>query len=168
MPCPLEPHNTLNCSCPRESTMILGSDATLYPKAGCFRVGRVLLNARSLYSSIGEHVWEMLIHNPPGISQRMLFPDGGFNMICVCIKLEATGGGIAFALEPYIDNRLMPLTCVCRIQRAIRHYLERQKFEWRALAVMMAAHPRLGDQSCLQMIPEDVLCRQIIIPFLGR
>ena len=166
--CPNDP-NILNCSCPlqNDETMIMGADATLYPKAGCFRIGKVLYNARVLYHIMGKHIWELLLHNPVGVSKRRVFHDGRLNMYCVSIHLTVTGGGLAYVFEPFIDGNLMPSTCVRRIQRAMRHHLKRRRFEWRALAVMMATCPKLGEGSRLgQVIPEDVLCKQIIGAFL--
>ena len=162
--CPNDP-NILNCSCPlqRDETMIMGADATLYPKAGCFRMGKVLFNARVLYHSMGKHLWALLLHNPVGVSIRRVFHDGQLNMYCVSIHLTATRGGLAFLFEPFIGGTLMPSTCVRRIQRAMRRYLKRRRFEWRALAVMMATCPKLGEGSRLgQVIPEDVLWKQIV------
>jgi hypothetical protein len=47
---------------------------------------------------------------------------------------------------------------IWRIQRAMRRFLTlTRKWEGRALAVMMALHSRLGGQSCLNHLPDDVL-----------
>ena len=152
--------------------MILGTDATLYPKAGCLRVGRALYNIRGIYNSAGKHLWELLIHNPVGISKRTIFIDHSFTMYSMIIRLDATGTGMAFVFEPFIRGKWMPLTCVGIIQRPMRRFLllrKRQQLEHRALAVMMATHPRLGKESPLgQEISEDVLCKQIVLAFLMK
>ena len=162
--CPCNP-NILNCSCDHdiEQKMILSKDASFYPKAGCFRFGNVLYNAREFYQSLGGHLLELLIHNPTEISNRTVHTYAAFQQYALRINLHATGGSLVFFMNPCLrSNNLMPLACVRRIQKAMRRFLYR-RFEWRAQAVMMVTHWRLGMGSLMgQMIPEDIIIKNIV------
>ena len=136
------------------SEIIHGADASFYPKAGCFRMGKILYSARSCYSWFGRHMWEILIHNPGGVRQSCVYHS--YHSINVRV-----GTGISFYFMPTI-NGLLPSVHIRRIQRAMRMFLQR-KFEQRALAMTMGLHGRLGVTSCLSGLPEDIVARILAI-----
>ena len=153
-PCPVDDDVTL-CRCNlNASEMIHGTDASLYPKAGCFRVGKILYSAREFYNAFGRHMWEMFIHNPAGVSQRRVYRLGRLGLYSVKL-LVRSGTVIAFFSTPTV-NGLLPSVHIRRIQLAIRAFL-RWKFEQRALAMAMGLHERLGDRTCIGGLPAEIV-----------
>ncbi len=47
---------------------IHSADASYYPKACCFRLGRMLFDVRKFDKGLGKHFWETAVHNPPEFS----------------------------------------------------------------------------------------------------
>lgn len=163
------------CQCREESPMIHHGNASYYPKSGCFRMGRILFTARSI--RMGRHFWDLFIHLPPGTERRItpcpLYTAYHITLTTLTAPVVTTEThpvrkGMAIMFEPHLPSpnlpirRVMPMIFVWRIQRAIRSFL-RRKWEERALAVMMALHPRLGLNSHLAGVPGEVLkciCKQ--------
>jgi hypothetical protein len=141
--------------------MIHGTDASFYPKAGCFRLGSSLYPAREYFQTFGQHMWESFIHNPAGVSQRYLYNSSSrFKYRGLSFYMLA-GTGVSFYFLSTM-NGLMSSVHIRRIQRAMRLFLQR-KYEQRALATMMGLHGRLGDTSCLSGLPEDVLAKILVM-----
>jgi hypothetical protein len=154
------------CKCTQDpSRMIHGTDATLYPKAGCFRVGRSLYNTRLFYNSFGRHFWDLFIGNPAGICRRTVYLYSKHSIYYAALAIVQDGGvnrrvAVCFPIDPTIGG-VMPVVSVWRIQRAVRGFL-RHKFNQRALAVMMGLHSRLGCQCSLSCLPADVVSKNIL------
>ena len=141
---------TLCCCNLNPSEIIHGADASFYPKAGCFRMGKILYSARSVYGWFGRHMWEIIINNPGDVRQICVYRY--HHLINVRV-----GSGISFYFMPTI-NGLLPSVHIRRIQRAMRMFLQR-KFEQRALAMTMGLHGRLGVTSWLSGLPEDIVAK---------
>ena len=155
-PCPKDDVTLCRCSL-NMSEMIHGIDATFYPKAGCFRLGKSLYSARVYFETFGRHMWEIFIHNPAGVSQRYLYRSSRrFNYHGVAFYMIG-GTGVGFYFLSTI-NGLMPSVHIRRIQRAMRMFLQR-KYEQRALAMMMGLYERLGDNSRVSGLPEVIVAK---------
>ena len=158
-PCPVDDVTLCRCNL-NASEMIHGADASLYPKAGCFRVGKILYSAREFYNVFGRHMWEMFIHNPAGVSQRRVYLLGRFGLYSVKFIL-ISGTGISLFCTSTIHG-LLPSVHIRRIQRAIRAFL-RLKFEQRALAMAMGLHERLGERAGVSGLPVDIVAKILAI-----
>ena len=156
------------CRCsPGSREMIHSADASLYPQAGFFRIGRVLYNARKFYGKFGRHMWEMFIHNPTGVGRRYVYHRVRFGYYRMTYdetyglydETFGLGGGCGMSLgfNPTVNGVLLSVS-IRRIQRAMRVCLRRRQ-EARSLAVAMGLHERLGGRSCLLEVPVDVLGR---------
>jgi hypothetical protein len=130
--------------------MMHSETASVYPKAGCLRIGRSLYSIRGLYTAVGKHLWGRLICNDAQPHTQRYFMNNqlyvGFNMgegMCRCLKMDTTIAGVT------------PVVHVWRIQRAIRRTVQ-QRAEERALALSMGLHARLGSHSQMAELPADV------------
>ncbi len=144
------------CFCvPLQRTMIHSADASFYPKAGLFRVGKTLYNARSAVNFFGRHAWEAIIGNSAAIGKRRVFHLSGTHVYALNLRLVC-GTGMTVFFEPAINGKSLPSVYVRRIQRAVRCFLWRG-FESHRLALMMGLHTRLGVASCLADVPSELL-----------
>ena len=146
------------CLCDDDLNLKNGENASFYPRSGCFRVGRLLYNAREVW--MGTHFWDHFIRNP-GIS-KIVFTHTQGKKFNAWLRLTAESGlsGFEVFIDPTIGG-IFPVIYVWRIQRQIRRFL-RRSLEQRILAVMMSSHPLLGCQSCLANVPLDVMQEHII------
>ena len=144
------------CRCTdRGMGMLHSVDASLYPTAGLFRVGRTLYNGRE-FSTFGRHTWEVFISNAAGVSRRYVYCWTHYHLYGAFLQLQG-GLGVSFAFTPTV-NDMLPSVSVRRIHGVMRRFL-RRKWEGRALAVMMGLHGRLGSGSCVAEVPADMLCK---------
>ena len=153
--CPAE--NVLACRCPKNvNASVHSADASYYPRACLFRMGRRLFHVRMFDKGLGRHFWEMVVHNSPGLCSRTLYPDRLYHVQSLCFKLNApVRGGAAVPMQWNIAGVSL-VVHMWRIQRAVRAHL-RRRWEKRALAVAMAAHHRLGQDSLLAAYPTELL-----------
>ena len=148
--------DVIACTCKKNAfDVMLGKDASFYPKSGLFRVEGVLLNARKLEKSVGKHLWHLIVYNPINVSKRLVQLWPARSLYRLSLR-TTTGTGITALLSPTV-NGVFTFIHIRRIQRAIRRYLQRN-FETRAIPVAMALHPRLGAASCLSAVPVDLVC----------
>ena len=135
----------LHCRCDiKQVAMTDGEGTTYYPKAGCLRIQRKLYNIRSFCDCFGRHFWNMLVLNRGDGTQITTLPWARHHATYLAINMrfqDETGGMLVPMLSTV--GEIAPIVHVWRIQRAARRYI-RRRFEARALAVAMAAHPRLG------------------------
>ena len=127
-PCPAG-DDVFLCRCTHNaSEMLHGTDASLYPKSGCLRVGKTVLVARSAYSMMmmGRHLWEIIIENNVEACRRQIFYDKKCTDYCLSIQLPTTGARMVFPLQPFICG-VLPIVHIKRIQRAMRHSLRRKR-----------------------------------------
>ena len=143
--------NAIDCRCKINTLrMIHGADATFYPKAGCFKMGRTLYNARLFHDSLGEHCWEMFITNTGNACHRGVVQCRPQKIYFASMHITDGGISLVFPVER------TTAVCIWRIQRAIRNFLN-HKLQTRRLAVVMGIHHRLGCQSSMACLPADVL-----------
>ncbi len=135
--------------------------ATFYRKAGCFRVGFVLYNARSIEKSVGTHLWDAMIRKPLKLTKKCIVFSEEIDIFYVSFTFNFAGATVSIPFFPTI-NGIFPSVQIRRIQRAARRFLQR-KYTQRALPVSMALHSRLGVGSCLADAPVDLI--RIIIKF---
>jgi hypothetical protein len=147
--------------------MILGIDASYYPRACFLRIGRRLFNVRMIDNISGQHFWEAVVHAPsfPTMS-RSLYTGGLTREYHLCLAVTSgitptTPYGVRSGLSTTID-RFVPdfpasLTVyVWRIQRAMRAFLRRRRVA-RAVAVAMGWHERLGSVALLAGLPTELV-----------
>jgi hypothetical protein len=136
------------CLCGNTFEPIYGPDATLYPKAGCFRVGKTLYNARAFFHALGKHTWQTFIQHPErGVSTGRSRLDLHFMRLRL-----SPGAEVSVFFDPFV-NRVLPIALVRRIQRAMRCCLQRKN----RLAVAMGLHWRLGVGCLLAGVLEDLV-----------
>jgi hypothetical protein len=150
MQCPAE--DITQCRCTIDPYKIVhGTDATFYPKAMCFRVGRNLYTIRLFCNYITSHMAEAMIKKQ-NCTREIFIRD------CTHFTNIRTGLPYPMMAGVCFPSRRASSVYIWRIQRAMRRFLTlTRKWEGRALAVMMALHSRLGGQSCLNHLPDDVL-----------
>ena len=139
--------------------MILGTDASYYPRACFLRIDRRLFSVRIVDSIVGQHFWEAVVHAPslPTTSRIVYGTSREYHL-----HLGVTSGitpttpyGVRTGLSTPID-RFVPVSLtvyVWRIQRAVRAFLWRR----RAVAVAMAWHERLGTVALLAVLPTEMV-----------
>lgn len=151
--CPAE--DVLLCRCPKDARAGLYSpDASYYPRACLFRVGRRLFDVRMFDQGLGKHFWETVVHHP---RTRTLYPDRLYHQQILCVKLHTpVRAGAAVPMQQRSLAGVSLAVHVWRIQRAMRAHLQR-RWESRALALAMAGHHRLGRDSLLAAYPTELL-----------
>ena len=142
----------LRCECPFADGMMerANTGTAFYPKSGTFRVGRGLFSARH-HTRLGRHFWEIFVYGQESQPKVKAMPE--YRNYVVSVWMQHMG--MAFIIDATVLSGVRPMVYVWRIQRAAR----RKRREERALAVMMAWHPRLGQASPLLLsLPYDLLC----------
>lgn len=135
------------CRCQLSSRMIHMPDATFYPHIMFFRVENCMYNARGFV--LGRHFWEQLIQNSYDIGRSVhVWPSYNYHRLNGVMIVK----GIAVMLNPTVAG-VLPVVFVRRIQRTFR----RRLLERRMLAAMLASHIRLGIDSLLASVPEDLM-----------
>lgn len=149
------PHaNVLHCLC-RQARMMHGPTASYYPELGFFRVDRCLFHVASC--RFGGHFWHAVVNIPSSFSGLVVAPDKVLLLYHLILDFEVEDGrGVAYCRIPHVLRGATPMVHLWRIQRAVRKFLAR-RFQTRALALMMAFHDRLGVDSLLNTLPEDLL-----------
>ena len=143
------------CRCKQGLEMLHHEDASYYPKAGCFRIGRKLYNAR--WIGAGRHYWKQFILTPNWVvkSSFKVGVQHQFRFHGIIVSGAKTLN-VIMPVKAMLYN-LPPVMHIWRIQRQIRRFLAHKlNLNNRLVAVMMALHPLLGCQSPL-CLPEDVL-----------
>ena len=162
MACPATDHTFCRCIIDR---MIHHNNSSYYPKAGFFRDGRTLYDVRVYV--LGWHFWHTLVHLPPGFSLSK-YTYATEKMYYLTLRFEGQGNarsGVMLMANPTLRG-VSPVVHIWRIQKAVREYLRRKKFEQRALAVMMGVHIRMGILCPFAGLPVDVvrvICQGLMI-----
>ena len=154
MDCPAEDIGL--CRCKQDLKIFHSKDASYYPKAGFFRIGRKLYNGRRV--GAGRHFWEGFISNHAWVIKAFV-RFCGEHQFCLyaAIQNREVVMDVIMTVNAMI-NRLPPVMHVWRIQRQMRRFLQcKAEIEQRRLTALMALHPRLGCQSRVACLPEDVL-----------
>ena len=144
--------NAIDCRCRINPLhLIHGTDATFYPKAGCFKMGQALYSMRPFHDSIGKHFWEMFITNSASTCRRNVLPYRPDSVYYAFMHIVTSGDRMSFPVE-----RISTAVHIWRIQRAMRSFLKR-RLQIRRLAIVMGLHPRLGNQCSMACLPAEVL-----------
>ena len=140
--------------------MLTHADTRFYPKAGCFSYGRQLYSVRRI--GAGKHFWEALISNKTGVIHSHLRHSGKDRLrtLYCTIKHEEGVRDIIMTVKLNMYG-LPPIMHIWGIQRQMRRFLQ-HRFEKRSVAVLMALHARLGCNSLLGCLPEDVIVEFLI------
>ena len=121
------------------------------------RVGRGLYSARQ-FPRLGRHFWDIFVHDQDLVPKVKPMP-----MYCsyvVNVWVRQGNLGLAIIIH-YALQGVRPIVHVWRIQRGLRTALCKRRRE-RALALMMAWHSRLGSDSLIQCLPNDLVCDKIL------
>ena len=130
--------------------MMHNGDVSFYPKAGMFRLGRSLCNARN--NQYDDRFWRELATSSP----LLAFRRGRYIHYRLLKIVHAPGLEASVIITPTI-GAITPVVHVWRIQRAVRRFLK-LRLEQKAFAVTMCYHKRLGSGSCaIACLPPDVL-----------
>jgi hypothetical protein len=128
---------------------------SLYPKAGCLRVGRRLISIREV--AFGTHLWAAIVFNRVN-APRAIYTCPREGRRCIFLRVAGMGGLSVPIISTAHDS---PIAAVRQIQRAARAFL-RRRFEARALALAMALHPRLGARSgFIADVPVDLFAMML-------
>jgi hypothetical protein len=139
--------NLMDCRC--ACSTLVGEGATFYPRSGCLRLGRSLYSVRDI-AHFGVHFWHDLVHHKAR-ADHTLFVHRGPHALQPTLRL-------CYNLALPIER--VPAIHVWRIQRALRQAAARRM---RAVALLMALHPRLGAESHpLNVLPE-ALARLVLM-----
>jgi hypothetical protein len=140
--------------------MIHSDDSAFYPKAGLFRMGRILFKVR-MCLHMGAHFWHWLVHKPPGVRSVVSLPNRVYHNYTIVMILDSDQhlvSGTFRSLMMVADTRVMGVctsVLVWRIQRVIRRFLAK-RLEEKFLAVAMVSHARLGADSIWSETPLDL------------
>ena len=139
--------------------MEVSLNASYYPKAGCYRIGRIMYGVRNLTSE-KKSFWEILVQR--GVVNRHTFNEAGREEKCTVYIWSSNlqqhmlvlrqGRATSVTLDTTIDG-VRPMVHVWRIQRAIRNFLWRR----RGIALVMGLHDRLGARSQLMVLNSELL-----------
>ena len=159
--CPVA-HEPIRCQCafqPESSMLHVSESTSYYRKMGMIRCNGMLYSAPLAWS--GYHFISMLIRSIDSNEVRHFrLPVGAMTFI----TMEYTFYDIAdFPGERHFvvllkgtRHDLCILSCLRRIQRAMRGFL-RKKRQARFVCLAMGLHPRLGGQSPLVCLCSDAL-----------
>ena len=139
--------------------MELASNASYYPKAGCYRIGRILYDVRNI-SYEKKTFWEILVQR--GVVNRHTYVEAGRNENCTVyiwssaaqqhMLILRQGRATSLTLDTMMGG-VRPMVHVWRIQRAIRMFLWRK----RCIALAMGLHVRLGTHSQMMELDSDLM-----------
>lgn len=146
--------DVVHCLC-GQAEMMHGNNASYYPSLGFFSTGRRLLHVASC--RFGGHFWHAVISTPSRFSNMTVASDKILRVYHLILDFDMDGGrGVAYSRIPHTLRAATPIVHLWRIQRAVRRFLA-DRFQRRALALMMAFHARLGAGSLLAALPEDLI-----------
>ena len=136
--------------------------ATFYPHSMFVRIGKRLYDFKG-WDSMDLQFWKDFIHGQNEIHTRdtrlsvHLWPSMTPDNLSGIAYVASGKTPSVVILKPTIQGKLL-IVHIWRIQRLFR----RKLFERRALPVMMASHPRLGERSLLGSLPADILSKILL------
>lgn len=153
-----------HCPCRMQpSTMIHASNVTFYTHSMLVRVDKHLFDFRDLSYTGGQFLFDFVhsLGKYPNKIHILPSRNSKDNLIALAV---IRGGEAGVMLKPTIKG-VLPFIYLWRLQRWFREKLMQR----RALAVMMCAQARLGQDSPLAVLPVDLLASHIVAPLLcGR
>ena len=157
MQCPAESVSECQCKFTHDG-VVHGPEATLYPKAGLFRLRNTLFDVRRMFRGEGKHYWEMFLAKPCSCWERAYALE---RLIYTCIGVDVDARRKTYFLLQRAHGTVRLIVQVWRIQRAVRDYLERKR-QSRRLAFVMGLHCRLGRESPVACLPVDVVMMRVL------
>jgi hypothetical protein len=148
MACPVSPEFLPHCRCPFSEPVIQTREFTYYTGCGILQSRGVMY-----WSSLvrGPHCFNAVMH---AIAQNRVSRHSWNRRHFVFVTIEY---GTVIVLQNSKNNHDL-LSCLLRMQRAVRAFL-RRRWEAKLLAVAMGLHPRLGVRSGLNCLCSDVMQR---------
>jgi hypothetical protein len=150
MACPVAPEFLPHCCCPFSEPVIQTREFTYYTGCGILQSRGVMY-----WSSLvrGPHCVNAVMH---AIAQNHVSRHSRNRRHYAFV---AIGNGTTIVLMNSKNNHEL-LSCLLRMQRAVRAFLGRRR-EAKHLAVAMGLHPRLGVRSGLNCLCSDVMQRVV-------
>ena len=131
--------------------MIHAGDVTYYPEAGMFRLGRSFCKAQN-NNKYDDLFWREFVTSSPLMTYRR-----GRYVHYRLLKTAHTPDLKALVFVTPTVGAITPVVHVWRIQRAVRRFLQTRFEQQRTLALAMCYHKRLGSESAIACLPEDIL-----------